>query len=186
MKHFVPILLFSISLVSCSVHDNDEEETIPIDELNQSIFKNEFFTGHYFSYLTSENGDSTKIFSTAYADIEGSKVQYFLRNCDATLKGDTLELFLNDSPFKRGLFELKILSTNEFSGCNFYETDLDSNNRTTFETIAQKIIQNKPTYKLNDSLKAIIDIKVFANFDLAESSYKDTLLVKAFVKAIVH
>ena len=75
-----------------------------------------------------------------------------------------------------------IVPEEEIGGCLL---DRAGNQKSTFEIIEQEMTLNKLDYKVNDSLKGIINIKVLANFDLGESSYIDTLFIKALVKGMI-
>lgn len=184
MKHFVGILFLSTSLISCFT-DEYKEEKSSIKEPNKSAFNDEFFSENYYSYIKNQNGDSSRNDFTAYVKIKGKKVNYILRTSEATLNDGTLNLFLCDTPFSHSLFEMRIQYKNEFSNCIFSENKLKPNEKTIFETIEQEMTLDKLNYKVNDSLKGMMNIKVLANFDLGESSYIDTLFIKALVKTIV-
>lgn len=184
MKHFVAILFLSINLISCFTNEYKDEK-LSIKEPSKSVFNDEFFSENYYGYIKTQNGDSSRKDFTAYVKIKGKKVNYILRTSEAKLKDDTLNLFLSDTPFSHGLFEMRIQYKNEFSNCIFSENELKPNQKTIFETIEQEMTLDKLNYKVNDSLKGIMNIRVLANFDLGESSYTDTLFIKAFVKTIV-
>ena len=184
MKIFVHILVLTVAVISCNT-PNTKNTSHPSPEPSRQIFNSEFFVDDYFSYIKTINGDSIRYNYSAYVTIKGRSVNYILRNCNALLKSDTLDLLLNDEPFSHGLYNIRIQYKDDNIWCLFSENKINPGNKSTFKTIEQEIILDKLTYKFNDSLKVVGSIKVLANFDLGEDSYTDTLYIKALIKGVV-
>ena len=184
MKISLLYWLFFVVLFSCNSGQDATVNNKLVFIGDSSKFISTFFTGHLFCYNENFKGDSTKVFLTSSTYIKGKKLDWLLRMSNVTLKNDTLQIVINDSPFKNDYCEVNLKMKEEYLACAFHEFENFNESKSRFETFWQRAYFDKKTYKNNDSIKAVLYLRIL-EFKNSKITPIDTINIKAEVKAIV-
>jgi hypothetical protein len=206
------IISLLLTLYSCRQNSTKElylkQPTLePLQNYSNNNFDEAFFNNRYYSYKefvkVDSNGkfkfvysdgtinndllDTTKYYHTAEAIIRIDTTQFYLRNCNATISNDTLNLVLSDNPFSQSFYELsatKIKTPFYFKYYQTFSITDSSYRKPVFSIIDQKLILDKQEYKKGDSIKGKIVVAVSA-YHTWDTIYTDTVKVYGLIKTIV-
>ena len=206
------IISFLLTLYACR-QDSPKEVYLkqptlePLNNYSNNNFDEAFFNNRYYSFkefvevdtngkfkfvypdgtINNELLDTIKYYHTAETIIRVDTTEFYLRNCDATISNDTLNLVLGDRPFSQSLYELSVTKIKTPFYFKYYQTFsiLDSSYiLPVFSIIDQKIILDKQEYKKGDSIKGKIAVSVSA-YHTWDTIYTDTVKIYGLIKTIV-
>lgn len=213
MRHIPAILFFLLILYSCRRQNSQEEvySTQPVlQPLNNYLnnhFDEAFFSRQHYSYKSTvevdpdgrlrpaypgrdvnDNMDTTKYYHTAEVIMLADTSRFYLRNCGATTRNDTLSLMFTDDPFWGSLYELSAIKTKtsvSFTYDQTFSIHDTAYRRPVYSVLDQTLILDKPSYQKGDSLKGKLTATVSAFHSAYDTAYTETIKVYGLIKAVV-